>query len=255
MEVPRLSGHSKWASIKHKKAATDAKKGQAFTKLARDITMAAKQGDPDPELNAGLRLAIAKAKQANMPADNIKRAVERATGAGDAANLEEITYEGYGPGGTAVIVHAVTDNRNRTVAEVRFAFSRAGGSMADNGAVSWQFDNRGVITINAAGKDLDEVQLQVIEAGAVDVDVTDEASVEVITEPADLHKVREALEAQGLAVESAELAPIPRNRINLAEKDAESVLRLLERLDELDDVSRVFSNAEFDDAVLEALAG
>jgi YebC/PmpR family DNA-binding regulatory protein len=158
VEVAGLSGHSKWASIKHKKAATDAKKGQMFTKLARDITMAAKQGDPDPELNAGLRLAIQKAKQANMPADNIDRAVKRAAGLGDAANLEEITYEGYGPAGSAVIVHVVTDNRNRTVAEVRFAFSRAGGSMADNGAVSWQFDNRGVILLNAAGRDLDEVQ-------------------------------------------------------------------------------------------------
>ncbi|MDA0269639.1 MAG: YebC/PmpR family DNA-binding transcriptional regulator [Chloroflexi bacterium] len=250
-----MSGHSKWSSIKHKKAATDAKKGQAFTKLGRDITMAAKQGDPDPELNAGLRLAIQKARQANMPADNIKRAVERATGGGDAANLEEITYEGYGAGGTAIIVEVVTDNRNRTVADVRHAFSRGGGSMADNGAVSWQFDSRGVIMLNAAGRDLDEVQLQVIEAGAVDVDATDDTSVEVITEAADLHKVREALEAAGLAVDSAELAPIPRARIQLAEKDAESVLKLLERLDELDDVSRVFSNAEFDDAVLEAIAG
>lgn len=250
-----MSGHSKWASIKHKKAATDAKKGQMFTKLARDITMAAKQGDPDPELNAGLRLAIQKAKQANMPADNIDRAIKRAAGLGDAANLEEITYEGYGPGGSAVIVHVVTDNRNRTVAEVRFAFSRAGGSMADNGAVSWQFDNRGVILLNAAGRDLDEVQLQAIEAGALDVDATDETSVEVLTEAADLHRVREALEAQGLTVESADLAPIPRNRITISEKDTEAVLRLLDRLDELDDVSRVFSNVEFDDAVLEAIAG
>jgi len=255
VEVAGLSGHSKWASIKHKKAATDAKKGQMFTKLARDITMAAKQGDPDPELNAGLRLAIQKAKQANMPADNIDRAVKRAAGLGDAANLEEITYEGYGPAGSAVIVHVVTDNRNRTVAEVRFAFSRAGGSMADNGAVSWQFDNRGVILLNAAGRDLDEVQLQAIEAGALDVDATDEASVEVITEAADLHRVREALEAQGLVVESADLAPIPRNRITVSQKDTEAVLRLLDRLDELDDVSRVFSNVEFDDAVLEAIAG
>ncbi len=250
-----MSGHSKWSSIKHKKAATDAKRGQIFTKLARDITMAAKQGDPDPELNAALRLAIQKAKQANMPSDNIDRAVKRATGSGDAAALEEITYEGYGPGGTAVIVQAVTDNRNRTVAEVRFAFSRGGGSMADAGAVSWQFDTRGVILVNAAGKDLDEVQLQVIEAGALDVDATDESSVEVITEAADLHRVREGLEAEGLVVESAELAPIPRNRVQLVEKDAESVLRLLERLDELEDVSRVFSNVEFDDAVLEAMAG
>ncbi len=249
-----LSGHSKWSSIKHKKAATDAKKGQLFTKLARDITMAAKAGDPDPNLNAALRLAVQKAKQANMPSDNIDRAIKKGAGGADADNLEEVVYEGYGPGGTAVIVQAVTDNRNRTVAEVRHAFSRGGGNMADAGAVSWQFDNRGLISLAVDGHDPDEVQLQAIEAGALDVDASGEEAIEVVTEPGDLHRVREALEGAGLTVESAELAPVPKNKVHLDEKDAVAAFRLFERLDELDDVSRVYSNADWDDAVLEALA-
>ncbi len=250
-----LSGHSKWSSIKHKKAATDAKKGQLFTKLARDITMAARQGDPDPNINAGLRLAIQKAKQANMPNDNIDRAVKKAIGSGDTDNLEEVTYEGYGPGGTAVIVQAVTDNRNRTVAEIRHAFSRGGGNMADSGAVSWQFDQRGLITVLTGERDPEELALVAIEAGAVDVDLSGDESIEVVTEAADLHKVRESLEAEGLSVDGAELAPVPRSRISLEEKDALAALRLFERLDELDDVSRVYSNADWDEAVLEAYAG
>ncbi len=247
-----MSGHSKWSSIKHKKAATDAKKGQLFTKLARDITMAAKGGDPDPETNAALRLAVQKAKQANMPSDNIDRAVKKGAGTDEGDNLEEVTYEGYGPGGTAVIVQAITDNRNRTVAEVRHAFSRGGGNMADSGAVSWQFDNRGLITLLAAG-DIEELQLQAIEAGALDVDASGEEYIDVVTEAVDLHRVREALENAGLTVESAELAPVPKNKVQLEEKDAVAAFRLFERLDELDDVSRVYSNADWDDAVLEAL--
>jgi transcriptional/translational regulatory protein YebC/TACO1 len=226
-----LSGHSKWSSIKHKKAATDAKKGQLFTKLARDITMAARQGDPDPSINAGLRLAIQKAKQANMPNDNIDRAVKKAVGGGE------------------------TDNRNRTVAEVRHAFSRGGGNMADAGAVSWQFDQRGLITVLTDGRDPEELALVAIEAGAVDVDLSGDESVEVVTEAADLHRVRESLEAGGLSVDAAELAPVPKSRIALEEKDAIAALRLFERLDELDDVSRVYSNADWDEAVLEAYAG
>jgi YebC/PmpR family DNA-binding regulatory protein len=254
MEGASLSGHSKWSSIKHKKAATDAKRGQLFTKLARDITMAARTGDPDPEMNPALRLAIQKAKAANMPNDNIERAVKRATGAGDAANLEEVAYEGYGPGGIAVIVEAVTDNRNRTVAEVRLAFSRGGGTLADSGAVAWQFDQRGLITLNLDGRDAEEVQLLAIEAGALDVDVSEDGFVEVVTEAAELHQVREALEADGLAVETADLAPVPRNRIALDEKDAVVALKLFDRLDEVDDVSRVHSNADIEDSILEAAA-
>lgn len=249
-----MSGHSKWSSIKHKKAATDAKKGQLFTKLAREITMAARQGDPDPSLNAGLRLAVQKAKQANMPNDNIDRAIKKAVGGGDADNLEEVTYEGYGPGGTAVIVQAVTDNRNRTVAEVRHAFSRGGGNMGDSGAVSWQFDQRGLITVVTADRDPEKLALLAIEAGAVDVDLSGGDTIEVVTEAVDLHRVREAIEADGLTVEAAELAPVPKSRITLEEKDAIAALRLFERLDELDDVARVYSNADWDEAVLEAYA-
>lgn len=246
-----MSGHSKWSSIKHKKAATDAKKGQLFTKLARDITMAARQGDPNPDANAALRLAVLKARAANMPGENIDRAIKKAVGGGEGANLQEVTYEGYGPGGTAVIVQAVTDNRNRTVAEVRFAFSRGGGNLGEAGAVGWQFDPRGLITVETEGKDLDEMQMLAIEAGAVDIDLGD-GTMDVITEPSDLHRVREALEAQGVTVESAELAPIAKNKVELNEKDSEAALRLFEKLDDLDDVSRVYSNAVISDAVLAA---
>ncbi len=251
-----MSGHSKWSSIKHKKAATDAKRGQLFTKLARDITMAAKQGDPDPEMNASLRLAIQRAKDSNMPNDNIDRAMKRGSGGGDADHLEEIAYEGYGPGGTAIIVEAVTDNRNRTVAEVRLAFTRGGGNLAETGAVAWQFDLRGVINIDATDADIDEVQLVAIEADALDVDVAEDGSyVEVITEPSDVQTVRDALSEAGFIVEHAELAKLPKNTVALDEKAAIAALKMLDRLDELDDVSRVYSNADFPDAVLEAAAG
>ena len=246
-----MSGHSKWSSIKHKKAATDAKKGQLFTKLARDITMAARQGDPNPDANAALRLAVLKARAANMPGENIDRAIKKAIGGGEGANLQEVTYEGYGPGGTAVIVQAVTDNRNRTVAEVRFAFSRGGGNLGEAGAVGWQFDTRGLITIDSGGKDIDELQMMVIEAGALDIDLGDD-TMDVITEASDLHKVREAIEAQGITVESAELAAIPKSKVELNEKDSEAALRLFEKLDDLDDVSRVYSNAVISDAILAA---
>ena len=247
-----MSGHSKWSSIKHKKGALDAKRGQLFTKLARDITMAARNGaGGDASMNPALRLAISRAKDSNMPNDNIDRAVQRGVGSGDTDNLVEITYEGYGPGGTAVIVEAVTDNRNRTVADVRAAFSRGGGNMGDSGAVAWQFDTRGVISIEAKGTDPDEVQLTAIEAGALDVSV-DEDEVEVLTEPADLEAVREALATAGLKVARAEVSRVPRILVALDEKAAIQTLKLLERLDDLDDVSRVYTNADFPAEVLEA---
>ena len=249
-----MSGHSKWSSIKHKKAATDAKRGQLFTKLAREITIAAR-GNPDPISNAGLRLAIQRARDGNVPGSNIERAVQRAAGGGDADRLEEVVYEGYGPGGTAVIVEVVTDNRNRTVADLRLAFSRAGGNLAENGAVAWQFDLRGIVTVDATEADPDGVQLAAIEAGALDVDVSGDGNVvEVITEPADTESVRAKLTAAGLTVERAELSRIPQNVVPLDEKAAIAALKMLERLDDLDDVSRVYSNAEFPDAVLEAAA-
>jgi YebC/PmpR family DNA-binding regulatory protein len=246
-----VSGHSKWSSIKHKKGALDAKRGQLFTKLARDITMAARAGGGDAGMNPALRLAISRAKDNNMPNDNIDRAVQRGVGGGESDQLVEITYEGYGPGGTAVIVEAVTDNRNRTVAEVRAAFSRGGGNLAETGAVGWQFETRGVITVDASRGDVDEIQLAAIEAGAADISV-DEGEVEVLTEPAELERVREALVAAQLTVERAEVARVPKNLVPLDEKASMQALKLLERLDDLDDVSRVYSNADFAAGVLEA---
>jgi YebC/PmpR family DNA-binding regulatory protein len=246
-----VSGHSKWSTIKHKKAATDAKRGQLFTKLAREITMAAREGGGDTTMNARLRLAVLKAREANMPGDNIDRAIAKGAGGGDADNLLEITYEGYGPGGTAVLIEAVTDNRNRTVAEIRNAFSKGGGNLAENGAVAWQFGFRGLISVDATQADADEIQLTAIEAGALDVTADDDV-VEVVTEPADMEPVRAALETAGFTISDAERAWTPQNTVPLDEKAAIAALKLLERLDELDDVQRVFSNADFPAEVIEA---
>ena len=245
-----MSGHSKWSSIKHKKAATDAKRGKLFTKLARETTVAARQG-ADPEINPALRLAIQKARDNNMPNDNVSRALQRAVGGSDGAQLEEVAYEGYAPGGTAVLIQAVTDNRNRTVADIRTTFTRGGGSLAESGSVAWLFDLRGVISVDAAGADPDEIQLAAIEAGAEDV-TADDSLVEVMTEPGALEAVREALTAAGFAVESAEIAQVPKNLVQPDAETAAQTLRLLDRLDELDDVSRVYSNADFTDEVLAA---
>ncbi len=246
-----MSGHSKWSTIKHKKGAIDAKRGQLFTKLARDIVMAARNGGGDPAMNAGLRLAVAKARESNMPGDNVERAILKGTGGGATDALMEITYEGYGPGGTAVIVDTVTDNRNRTVAELRAAFSRGGGNLGENGAVAWLFETRGVISVDAKGKDTDDVQLAAIEAGALDVSVDDD-DVEVLTEPSDLESVREVLKSAGFKIENAEIARVPKTTIALDEKAAIQAIKLLERIDDLDDVSKVYSNADFPASVLEA---
>ena len=248
-----MSGHSKWSSIKHKKAATDAKRGQLFTKLAREISLAAREGGGDPEMNARLRLAVQRARDSNMPKDNIERATQRGAGGAEGESLTEITYEGYGPGGTAVLVEAVTDNRNRTVAEVRNAFQRGGGNLADTGAVAWQFQERGVIVVDATAHDVDDVQLAAIAAGALDVSA-DEEMVEVITERDQLEAVRKALSEAGIEAVRAELAQLPSNVVALDEAKAIQALRLLEKLDELDDVARVFSNADFPAEALEALA-
>ena len=245
-----MSGHSKWSSIKHKKAATDAKRGQLFTKLARDITVAAR-GGADPDMNSALRLAIQKARDSNMPGANVERAIQRATGGGDGASLEEIVYEGYAPGGTAVLIQTVTDNRNRTVADIRVTLNRGGGTLAENGAVAWMFDLRGVITLDAAEADADEIQLAAIEAGAEDVSA-DEQLVEVLTSPGDLEAVRAALTDEGFTIASAEIAQVAKNMVELDEKNAAQTLRLLDQLDELDDVSRVYSNADFTDEALAA---
>src|ERR671930_672135 len=201
-----MSGHSKWSQIKRQKGANDAKRGALFTKISREITVAARQGGTDPDANFRLRLAVDKARRPpiNMPADNIKRAIERAAGSGEGEQYEEIVYEGYGPGGVAVLVEAATDNRNRTAADVRSVFSKAGGQLAGSGAVAWQFEPRGLITVARDGVDADEVALMAIDAGAEDVDTSDDEVVEVYTTPAGLETVRRALDAAGVTVDSAE---------------------------------------------------
>src|SRR3954469_20066753 len=198
-----MSGHSKWSQIKRQKGANDVKRGAVFTKVAREITVAARQGGGDPDANFRLRLAMEKARAVNMPADNIKRAIDKAVGGGEGEQYEEITYEGYGPGGVAILVEAATDNRNRTAAEVRSVFAKAGGQLAGAGAVAWQFEPRGLITIPAKGQDADDLALAAIDAGAEDVDTSGAELVEVYTTPGGLEQVRKALEGAGVPVEHA----------------------------------------------------
>ncbi len=248
-----MSGHSKWSQIKRQKGATDSKRGALFTKLAREIIVAAKQGGGDQEINFRLRLAVQKARENNMPMENIERAIRKGTGAeAGGAEMEEVMYEGYGPGGTAILVAALTDNRKRTVSDVRAAFSRAGGRMAEAGSVSWQFENRGVISIDDPGIDVDEIGLMAIDAGAEDIQPQG-GSVEILTAPAGLEQVKRALEERGVVISSADLAMVPKATVPLGTEEATQTLRLLEKLEDLDDVQRVYSNADFPDAVLAAL--
>ena len=245
-----MSGHSKWSQIKRQKGMTDSKRGQLFTKLGREIAVAARQGGPDPDANFRLRLAVQKARENNMPMENIERAIKRAAGTGEGASLEEGIYEGYGPGGTAIIVETLTDNRNRTVSEIRNVFTRGGGNMAEAGAVAWVFESKGAITIAAGKRNPDEIALAAIDSGADDVKIEDDA-IEVYTQAQDLEKVRRALEEQGMQIESAELSMQPKTTVFLGEKEALQTLRMIERLEELDDVQRVHFNADFDTSILE----
>jgi YebC/PmpR family DNA-binding regulatory protein len=249
-----MSGHSKWSQIKRQKGANDVKRGAIFTKMGREIAVAARAGGGDPDGNFRLRLAIEKARSANMPADTIKRAIEKATGGGEGEQFEEIIYEGYGPGGVAVLVEAATDNRNRTAAEVRSVFSKAGGQLAGSGAVAWQFEPRGVITIPRAGVDPDEVALLAIDAGASDVDPAADP-LEVYTEPHDLEAVRHALEAAGVKIESAESTMLAKQTIEVDSARARQALRLIEALEDLEDVQRVTVNLELSDEILAEVAG
>jgi YebC/PmpR family DNA-binding regulatory protein len=249
-----MSGHSKWSQIKRQKGANDAKRGAVFTKMGREIAVAARAGGGDPDGNFRLRLAIEKARAANMPADTIKRAIERATGGGEAEQYEEIVYEGYGPGGVGVLVEVATDNRNRTAAEVRSIFSKAGGQLAGSGAVAWQFEQRGVISVPRAGIDPDEVALLSIDAGASDVETTTDP-VEIYTEPGDLEAVRGALERSGVAIDSGEVAMIAKQTIAVDPAKARQNLRLVEHLEDLEDVQRVTSNLELTDEILAEVAG
>jgi YebC/PmpR family DNA-binding regulatory protein len=249
-----MSGHSKWSTIKRQKGANDAKRGALFTKVAREIIIAARMGGPDPDANYRLRLAIEKARSVNMPMDNIKRAIERGSGGGDTEAYEEIVYEGYGPGGIAVLVEAQTDNRNRTAAEVRSMFTKSGGQLAGSGAVAWQFEQRGVIAVPRAGVDADEVALVAIDGGASDID-TDTDPIEVYAEPGDLEAVRRALESAGVKVESAEIAMIAKNTVELDAHKARQALRLVELLEDLDDVQRVSANFDIPEEVFAEVAG
>ncbi|MFL5778626.1 MAG: YebC/PmpR family DNA-binding transcriptional regulator [Chloroflexota bacterium] len=250
-----MSGHSKWSTIKRQKGANDAKRGALFTKVAREILVAARQGGGDPDANYRLRLAIDKARSVNMPTDNIKRTIERATGGGDGENYEEIVYEGYGPGGVAVLVEAQTDNRNRTAAEVRSIFTKSGGQLAGSGAVAWQFEPRGLISVPRGGVDADEVALAAIDAGAEDVDTEDDETIEIYTAPTDLEAVRRALEGVGVKIESAESAMIAKQTVELDSTKARQALRLVEELEEIDDVSRVSANFDIPDDVFAEVAG
>src|SRR5438093_6083059 len=214
-ESSAMSGHSKWAQIKRQKGVNDAKRGQMFTKLAREIAIAAREGGGDPDANFRLRLAIQRARALNMPQENIQRAIQRAAGGGeDAQQLDEVTYEGYGPGGVAIYVEAVTDNRNRTVAEVRNVFTRNGGNLGENGSVAWLFEPRGIVAVNLDGRDPDEVTLKAIDAGAVDVN-QDGSMLEIYTDLADLERVRQAMERDGVTVETADRTFVPKTMVTL----------------------------------------
>ena len=248
-----MSGHSKWSSIKHKKGAADAKRGKLFSKLSRAITVAAKEGGPDPTGNATLATAIQKAKDNSMPKDNIERAIQRGAGAGDGEIYETITYEGYGPAGVAVLVEAMTDNRNRTAAEVRNIFNRNNGKLGETGSVAWMFERKGSIVVDANKVDEDQLMTAAIDAGAEDVS-QDESTYEIVTEPADFMPVRAALAEAGIDFESAELAMLPKNTIELEQSDAKKILRLMDALEDNDDVQEVHANFDISEEVLEALA-
>jgi YebC/PmpR family DNA-binding regulatory protein len=251
-----MSGHSKWSQIKRQKGANDAKRGALFTKVTREIMIAARQGGADPDGNYRLRLAVDKARRPpiNMPADNIKRAIERAAGAGAGEQFEEIVYEGYGPGGVAILVEAATDNRNRTAADVRSIFAKAGGQLAGSGAVAWQFEPRGLISITADGRDPDEVALMAIDAGADDVEESGDR-IEVYTTPQDLERIRQSLDAAGLPVESAETTMVAKTTVELDGARARQNLRLVEALEELDDVQRVSANFDIPEDIFAEVAG
>lgn len=247
-----MSGHSKWKTIKHQKGAADAKRGQLFTKLTREITIAAREGSGgDPDMNYQLRLAIDRAKAANMPADTIDRAIKRGTGEGDdQEQLEEITYEGYGPGGVAILLQTVTDNRNRTASEVRATFSKIGASLGASGCVAWNFDTMGLITMEMAAEEAEDMALLAIDAGAEDVQV-DDSFVEVFTLPENLAEVKRQLEEENVSIATAEVAMVPKATVSLSPKEAEQTLRLLDLLEDLQDSQKVYTNADFPEETLE----
>ncbi len=245
-----MSGHSKWAQIKRQKGVADARRGQLFTKLTREIIVAVREGGSNPEANFRLRLAIQKARDSNMPLDNIDRAIKRGSGQAEGASLVEMVLEGYGPNGVAILVQALSDNRNRTLQDVRNIFTRHGGNLGESGCVAWLFDSQGVITVETNAQDAEELALEAIDAGAEDVKIENKY-IEIYTKPEELEQVREALGQKKLTIASAEVTMVPKSIVELEEKAALQTLRLLDRLEELDEVQLVSSNADFSDAILE----
>jgi YebC/PmpR family DNA-binding regulatory protein len=248
-----MSGHSKWSTIKRKKGAEDAKRGKIFTKIGRELSIAAREGGPDPEVNFKLRLVIEKAKQANMPKDNIERSIRRGAGLEKGETLEQVVYEGYGPGGTALIVRALTDNRNRAVADIRRAFSRHGGNLGENGCVAWMFEQKGYVTIPLNGHDPDELFMLAVDAGAEDV-VVGEDTVEIFADISDFQAVQEALSEAEIEMETAELSMIPQTKMDLSPAQGIKVMGLVDTLDELDDVEKVYTNLNITDEMFELYA-
>ena len=246
-----MSGHSKWSTIKHKKGAADAKRGQLFTKLSREIMIAAKQGDPNPELNFRLRLAVDNAKSMNMPKDNIERAILKGSGAGsESLILEEITYEAYGPGGIGIIIQTLTDNKNRTAAEVRSQLTRSGGNLAGSGSVSWNFEQKGTINLNVINGNNEEIAMEVVDKGAEDFEII-ENNIHVTVAYEKFSEIKNNLEnIEGIEITEADLALVPNSTTMLNDKDGTQTLKLIEALEELDDVSKVFSNADFSDEAI-----
>ena len=247
-----MSGHNKWSSIKHKKGAADAKRGKLFTRIAKEIILAARDGGGDPETNPRLRTAMLTARAANMPRDNIDRAIKRGTGEIEGATYEEIVYEGYGHNGVGIVLEVMTDNKNRTVSEIRHAFSKYGGNLAESGAVAWNFDIKGYFSVPAEGLDEDEFMMHALEAGAEDIELNDD-QFDISTAADEFHAVLGEFEKLGLPVENAELTRVPKNTIN-ADDVAAKLLRLIDMLEELDDVQKVYANFEVSDEVLEALS-
>jgi len=245
-----MSGHSKWSSIKHKKAATDAKRGKIFTKLIKEITVAARMGGGDIEANPRLRAAVLAGKAENMPKDNIERAIKKGTGDLEGVSYEEIIYEGYGPGGAAVLVESLTDNKNRTVADIRSIFGKNGGNLGENGCVAWMFDKKGYIAVARSAVDEDTLMETALEAGAEDIR-EDNGNFEVITEPGDFEAIKEAIDKASIPFNDAEVTMLPQNTTNLTGKEAEQMLRLMEMLEDYDDVQKVYTNADIPEEILD----
>lgn len=247
-----MSGHSKWSSIKHKKGAADAKRGKLFTKLVKEIIVAAREGGGNPDMNPRLRLAISSAKAANMPGSNIEKAIKRGTGEIEGVNYVNYTYEGYGHNGVAILIEALTDNKQRTVSDIRHTFSKYGGNLAETGSVAWIFEQKGLIRIPKADIDEEEIMMTALDAGADDI-ITEDEFYEVYTPYSELHNVMQYLESSGYTIEKAELTRVPKNTVN-ADKVAEKLFRLIDKLDDLDDVQKTYSNLEVSDETIKRLS-